>query len=58
MQFGDISKKLDQRAKNDVSKLTGKQDYKFGDLSRWADSQVKEKVINFTGKDNYQVSES
>ena len=55
-QFGDISKRLDQRAKSDISKLTGNKEYKFGDLSRWADSQIKEKVANYTGKENYQVS--
>jgi hypothetical protein len=55
LQFGDISKKLDQRAKSDVRKLTGNEEYKFGDLSRWADSQIKEKVTNYTGKEMYQV---
>ena len=56
LQFGDISRNLDQQAKNRVSELTGKDEYKFGDLRKWADSHAKEKIANYTGKVNYEVS--
>mgnify|MGYP007080188478 CR=1 FL=1 len=56
LQFGDISRNLDQQAKSRVSELTGKDEYKFGDLSKWADSQAKEKIANYTGKVDYEVS--
>ena len=54
-KIGDISRRLDKRAKDRVNEITGKKEYKFGDLSRWADSAAKERVANYTGKANYEV---
>ncbi len=56
-EFGDVSRHLDQRAKDSVSKLTNKTDYEFGDLTRWADSYSKEKSSNFTSKSCYETGD-
>ena len=55
-EFGDLTRHLDKRAKEEAEKVTGKE-YEFGDLSRWADAKVKQRVTEITGKEEYQVGD-
>lgn len=58
-EFGDLTKWLDQRAKQKAASITGKDDgeYEFGDLTRWVDTKVKEKVSNMSGKSEYEFGD-
>ena len=59
-QFGDLTKWLDQQAKQKAASLAGKgegEEYEFGDLSRWVDSKVKEKVNDMSGKSEYEFGD-
>jgi hypothetical protein len=44
---------VDQKAKEEVQKVTGRESYEFGDISRWADARVKQRVCELTGKESY-----
>ena len=48
---------LDEIAKSEVCKMTGKEDYEFGDLSKELDSRVKTSVAAYCGKEEYQVGD-
>ena len=39
-QFGDISRAVDSRVKEEVCKLTGKAEYEFGDLT----TEIKRRI--------------
>jgi hypothetical protein len=67
-QFGDISRGILGKVRQDVNSLTGKSTYEFGDLSRWLDLKSKEgvtaldgvakqRVQDFTKKSNYQFGD-
>ena len=53
MQLGDLSIALDGLVKEEVCKMTGKEQYEFGDLSVELDSRVKRTVADFCGKEEY-----
>lgn len=51
-ETGDLSKEVDRRVKNAVTKFCGKEEgtYEFGDLSKEVDKRVRDRVAEFTGK--------
>jgi len=57
MQLGDLSVVLDDKVKELVCELSGKDEYEFGDLSTEIDKKVKESVASFCGKDKYEFGD-
>ena len=56
-QLGDLSVVLDDKVKELVCELSGKDEYEFGDLSIQIDKKVKESVASFCGKDKYEFGD-
>ena len=56
-KFGDVSKELDARIKEEVAKLRGKEEYELGDLSLALDKLSKEAVCSMTGKPVYELGD-
>jgi hypothetical protein len=50
-------KSIDNKVKDSIAKMSGKETYEFGDLSKLLDQIAKDKVNNFTGKQEYSVGD-
>lgn len=48
---------LDDKVKELVCEMSGKDEYEFGDLSVEIDKRVKESVADFCGKDTYEFGD-
>ena len=57
VQLGDMSVVLDDKIKELVCEMSGKDDYEFGDLSVELDKRMKQSVANFCGKDSYEFGD-
>jgi len=56
-KVGDITKEIDSRVKDEVSKLRGKDEYELGDLSLALDTISKDLTCELTGKDDYEFGD-
>ena len=54
--MGDLSLAIDAMVKDEVCKLTGKDEYEAGDLSVEIDTRVKAAAAKFAGKETYEVT--
>lgn len=55
--MGDLSVVLDDKVKELVCEMSGKDDYEFGDLSVEIDKRVKQSVAEYCGKDTYEFGD-
>jgi hypothetical protein len=55
--LGDLSVVLDDKVKELVCQLSGKDEYEFGDLSVQIDIRSKEMVAKFCGKEKYEFGD-
>ena len=55
--MGDLSVVLDDKVKELVCQLSGKDEYEFGDLSVQIDIRAKEMVAKFCGKEKYEFGD-
>ena len=57
LQLGDLSVVLDDKVKELVCEMSGKEEYEFGDLSVEIDKRVKDSVASYCGKENYEFGD-
>ncbi len=57
VKLGDLSVVLDDKVKELVCKLSGKDEYEFGDLSVQIDIRSKKLVAEFCGKEDYEFGD-